>query len=150
MTIKSFRRRGLERFFQSGSKAGIQPKHARKLRLQLFALDNAKGPHDLNAPGWDLRPLVGALRDHWAICVSGNWRVTFKFENEDAILVDYQDYHQESLCTTRPIPDWFFASISGTRPFPAQQSISAQRALLCRVCSTAKPASRRTWRSVWQ
>jgi proteic killer suppression protein len=91
--IKSFRHRGLERFFQSGSKAGIQPKHAQKLRLQLFALDNAKNPYDLNAPGWHLHPLTGALKDNWAISVSGNWRLTFKFEKEDAILVDYQDYH---------------------------------------------------------
>ena len=89
--IKSFRHRGLERFFRSGSKAGIRPKHAQKLRLQLFALDNAKNAYDLNAPGWHLHPLAVAFKDHWAI--SGNWRLTFKFEKEDAILVDYQDYH---------------------------------------------------------
>jgi len=47
----------------------------------------------MNAPGWKLHPLAGALRDHWAVSVSGNWRLTFKFEGEDAILVDYQDYH---------------------------------------------------------
>lgn len=91
--IKSFRHRGLERFFRTGSKAGIQPQHAPKLRLQLFALDNARSPRDLNAPGWRLHPLTGPLKGHWAISVSGNWRLTFKFEGEDAILVDYQDYH---------------------------------------------------------
>lgn len=91
--IKSFRHRGLERFFRSGSKAGIQPKHAEKLRLQLFALDNARSPKDMNAPGWRLHSMAGALKDHWAISISGNWRVTFKFEDEDAILADYQDYH---------------------------------------------------------
>jgi proteic killer suppression protein len=91
--IKSFRHRGIERFFRTGSKAGIQAKHAEKLRLQLFALDNAEGPGDLNAPGWRLHPLTGPLRDHWSISVSGNWRLTFKFEGEDAILVDYLDYH---------------------------------------------------------
>lgn len=91
--IKSFRRRGLERFFRTGSKAGIQPKHAAKLRLQLFALDNARRPQDLNPPGWRLHPLTGPLRDHWAITVDGNWRVTFKFEGEDVILVNYLDYH---------------------------------------------------------
>jgi proteic killer suppression protein len=91
--IKNFRHRGLERFFLAGSKAGIQPKHASKLRLQLFVLDNARGPGDLNAPGWKLHPLAGTLKDHWAVSVSGNWRLTFKFEGEDAILVDYQDYH---------------------------------------------------------
>ncbi len=83
----------MERFFRTGSKAGIQPKHAEKLRLQLFALDNARSPQDLNAPGWRLHCLTGALKDHWAISVSGNCRVTFKFEGEDASLVDYQDYH---------------------------------------------------------
>jgi proteic killer suppression protein len=91
--IRSFRHRGIEGFFRTGSKAGIQPKHAEKLRLQLFALDNAKGPGDLNAPGWRLHPLTGTLRDHWSISVSGNWRLTFKFEGEDAILIDYLDYH---------------------------------------------------------
>jgi toxin HigB-1 len=91
--IRSFRHRGLERFFRAGSKAGIQPKHVEKLRVQLFALDNARGPQDMNAPAWRLHSLAGALKDHWAISVSGNWRITFKFEDEDAILVDYQDYH---------------------------------------------------------
>jgi proteic killer suppression protein len=91
--IKSFRHRGVEKFFLSGSKAGIQAKHAGKLRLQLFVLNSAKQPRDMNAPGWKLHPLSGELRDHWAVSVSGNWRLTFKFEGEDAILVDYQDYH---------------------------------------------------------
>ena len=91
--IRSFRHRGIEKFFRTGSKAGIQAKHASKLRLQLFALDNAKGPADMNAPGWKLHPLAGTLKDHWAISVSGNWRLTFKFEGENAVLVDYQDYH---------------------------------------------------------
>ena len=91
--IKSFRHRGIEKFFLTGSKAGIQPKHADKLRIQLFALDNAKSPRDLNAPGWKLHSLAGDLKNHWAISVSGNWRLTFAFECEDAILVDYHDYH---------------------------------------------------------
>jgi toxin HigB-1 len=83
----------MERFFQAGSKAGIQAKHAEKLRLRLFALDAAKGPGDMNAPGWRLHRLAGTLKDHWAVMVSGNWCLTFKFESEDAILVDYQHYH---------------------------------------------------------
>ena len=93
VVIRSFRHRGIERFFHTGSKAGIQAKHADKLRLQLFALDNAKRPTDVNAPGWKLHQLSGALKGHWAISVSGNWRLTFRFEGEDAILVDYQDYY---------------------------------------------------------
>jgi toxin HigB-1 len=91
--ICSFRHRGLERFFRTGSKAGIQPKHAAKLRLQLFALDNAKSPCDMTAPGWKLHRLTGELAGHCAVSLSGNWRLTFTFEGEDAVLVDYQDYH---------------------------------------------------------
>jgi toxin HigB-1 len=91
--IGSFRHKGIEQFFRTGSKAGIQAKHAARLRLQLFALDNAESPADMNAPGWRLHALGGKLDDHWAISVSGNWRGTFKFEGEDAVLVDYQDYH---------------------------------------------------------
>jgi len=91
--IRTFRHKGIEAFFTSGSKAGIQPKHAAKLAVQLFALDSAKHPLEMNAPGWGLHPLHGALEGHWGISVSGNWRLTFKFEVEDAVLVDYQDYH---------------------------------------------------------
>ncbi len=91
--IKSFRHRGIEKFFKTGSRSGIQAKHAEKLRRQLFALDNASSPQDMNAPGWRLHQLKGGLEGHWAIDVSGNWRLTFAFEDEDAILVDYQDYH---------------------------------------------------------
>jgi proteic killer suppression protein len=84
---------GVEKFFRSGSKAGIRPKHAGKLRLTLFALDNARRPGDMNPPGWKLHPLAGEFKDHWAISASGNWSLTFKFEGEDEVLVDYQDYH---------------------------------------------------------
>ena len=91
--IKSFRHKGVEQFFRKGSKAGIQPKHAERLRLQLFALDNAKSPQDMNAPGWRLHSLRGNLEGHWSVDVSGNWRLTFTFEGEDAVLVDYRDYH---------------------------------------------------------
>jgi proteic killer suppression protein len=91
--IKSFAHKGLERFFRTGSKAGIQAQHAARLRLQLGMLDDVGAPEDMNAPGWRLHPLHGDLKDHWSVTVSGNWRLTFRFEGEDAILVDYQDYH---------------------------------------------------------
>jgi proteic killer suppression protein len=91
--IKGFRHKGIEQFFRTGSKAGIQPKHADRLRKQLFALDNAKAADDMNAPGWRLHPLHGDLEGHWSIDVSGHWRLTFTFEEEDAVLVDYRDYH---------------------------------------------------------
>ena len=91
--IKSFRHAGIEKFFATGSKAGIQPSHAGKLGVQLFQLNRAKTPSDMDAPGWGLHPLHGDLKDHWAVKVNGNWRLTFAFELENAILVDYQDYH---------------------------------------------------------
>ena len=91
--IKSFRHKGLESFFRTGSKAGIQPAHAKRLRAQLAKLDTSKGPEDMAMPGWKLHPLFHDLAGHWAVSVSGNWRMTFTFDNGDAILVDYQDYH---------------------------------------------------------
>ena len=91
--IKSFRHKGVVQYFKTGSKARIQAKHAERLRKQLFALDSAKVPQDMNAPGWRLHRLRGELENHWAVDVSGNWRLTFAFEGEDAVLVDYKDYH---------------------------------------------------------
>ncbi|MBZ5510506.1 MAG: type II toxin-antitoxin system RelE/ParE family toxin [Acidobacteriia bacterium] len=91
--IKSFRHKGVEQYFKNGSKARIQAKHAERLRKQLFALDSARAPQDMNAPGWRLHRLRGDLENHWAVEVSGNWRLTFAFEGEDAVLVDYKDYH---------------------------------------------------------
>lgn len=91
--IKSFRHNGIERFFKTESKAGIQPKHAAKLKVQLFLLNAVERPEEMNVPGWDWHPPKSDLAGHWAIKVNGNWRLTFSFEGKDAILVDYQDYH---------------------------------------------------------
>lgn len=91
--IKSFRHKGLQCFFEDGSKAGIQAQHAGKLRVMLTRLNVAKSAADMNATGWRLHALKGNLSAHWAIWVDGNWRLTFAFEGEDAILLDYQDYH---------------------------------------------------------
>jgi proteic killer suppression protein len=91
--IKSFRHAGVEKFYKTGSKAGINPDHAKKLRLQLFALSQAKSALEMNGPGWDWHALKGDMKGHWSVSVNGNWRLTFAFEDEDAILVDYQDYH---------------------------------------------------------
>ena len=91
--IKSFKHKGLKAFFESGSKAGIQPKHATRLRLMLSMLDNAKHPDDMNAPGWRFHPLTGDLAGHFSVTVNGNWRMTFSFDAEDADVIDYQDYH---------------------------------------------------------
>jgi proteic killer suppression protein len=91
--IKTFRHKGLQEFFATGSKAGIQPHHASRLSRQLRRLDCAENANDMNVPGWKLHHLEGALADHYAVWVNGNWRVTFMFDGENAVLVDYQDYH---------------------------------------------------------
>jgi proteic killer suppression protein len=97
--IKSFRHTGLQAYFETGSKSGIQAKHAVRLQIQLTALHSATQAEDMNAPGWKLHKLSGknpkgqSVQDHYTISVSGNWRLTFYFEGEDAVLVDYQDYH---------------------------------------------------------
>ncbi len=91
--IKSFGHAGLEKFFKTGSKAGIQPAHAKKLRIRLAVLDKSIDPQGMNVPGWRLHSLSGDMESHWSIWVNGNWRMTFRFEGEDVILVDYQDYH---------------------------------------------------------
>ena len=91
--IKTFRHRGIEKFFLTGSKAGIQPKHESRLRILLTTLNLASTPQDMNRAGWDWHPLTGDLKGHWSVSVNGNWRLIFGFEGEDAILVDYRDYH---------------------------------------------------------
>lgn len=91
--IKSFRHKGLQRYFETGSKAGIQASHATRLRLQLAALNQATKPEDMSAPAWALHPLKGGLKGHWAVTVNGNWRMVFTFDGTDAVLVDYLDYH---------------------------------------------------------
>ncbi len=93
MAIKGFRHRGLKRFFATGNKAGIQAKHADRLRLILGRLNAASDPRDMNLPGLDLHELHGARKGTWAVKVSGNWRVTFGFAGKDAEGVDYEDYH---------------------------------------------------------
>lgn len=91
--IRSFAHAGLKRFFESGSKAGIQPHHATRLQLQLGVLNQTTSPQDMAVPSWRLHKLTGNLSDHWSVTVSGNWRLTFRFDGCDVILVDYQDYH---------------------------------------------------------
>ena len=90
--IVDFKHKGLERFFNTGSISGIQAKHSTKLQRQL-ALNEAQSIEEMNFPGWKLHPLKGNLKDHWAITVNANWRITFTFKNGNAHIVDYQDYH---------------------------------------------------------
>ena len=93
MAIKGFRHKGLEQFFATGTKRGIQAKHHDRLRLILGALNAATSPQDMNLPGLDLHELQGARKGTWAVKVSGNWRVTFVLTGKDAAHVDYEDYH---------------------------------------------------------
>lgn len=91
--IRSFRHKGLEAFYRRDSKAGIQPHHGNRLHAQLTALDSATCAEEMNFPAWRLHPLTGELSGFWAITVNGNWRLIFRFDGEDAELVDYLDYH---------------------------------------------------------
>jgi proteic killer suppression protein len=91
--IKNFCHKGLENFFRTGSMAGIITQHAKKLRFILAMLDTAEDATDMDAPGLQFHKLVGDLKDTYAISVNGNWRITFKFEDGHAEIVNYQDYH---------------------------------------------------------
>lgn len=91
--IKSFAHKGLEKFFKTGSTAGIQAKHATRLRLMLSFLNRAKTAQDMNLPGYRLHPLKGDMRSLWSVTVNANWRMTFRFEDGHAYVVNYVDYH---------------------------------------------------------
>jgi proteic killer suppression protein len=91
--IRGFKHKGLGRFFETGSKSGIQAQHAERLRLILAQLNAATAPRDLALPGLDLHPLKGDRKGVWAVSVSGNWRITFRFVGKDADSVGYEDYH---------------------------------------------------------
>lgn len=91
--IQSWRHKGLRNFFETGSTAGIQPQHKNRLKIILQRLNAAIQATDMNTPGMKFHGLHGKLKGHYSVSVNGNWRVIFKFENQDAILVDYVDYH---------------------------------------------------------
>ena len=91
--IHSFKHKGLERFFKTGNKSGIQVKHAKQLQLILGRLNASTSSEDMNLPGLYLHSLSGKRSGYWSVRVSGNWRVTFRFKGVDAEIVDYEDYH---------------------------------------------------------
>lgn len=91
--IRSFKHKGLDKFFRSGSTAGIQAAHANRLRLILGRLNVASEVEDMDLPGLRLHELSGKRSGIWSVTVSGNWRVTFRFEEGDAEIVNYEDYH---------------------------------------------------------
>ncbi|MDR0625734.1 MAG: type II toxin-antitoxin system RelE/ParE family toxin [Bifidobacteriaceae bacterium] len=91
--IKSFRHKGLRELFEDGSVVGVRPDHARRLRMQLAALDSARVIGDIDIPGFRLHPLKGRRPQRWSVTVSGNWRMTFEFHDGNAYVLDYEDYH---------------------------------------------------------
>ncbi|GBE12359.1 plasmid maintenance system killer protein [bacterium BMS3Abin13] len=91
--IKSFLHKGVERFYRTGNKSGIQARHAAKLRRILIRLEVAAAPMDMDLPGFRLHPLHGNRRSVWSVTVQANWRVTFRFNGQDVEIVNYEDYH---------------------------------------------------------
>jgi len=91
--IKEFKHKGLEKFFLSGTKVGIQAKHANRLRIVLGRLHASTTPRDIALPGLKLHELVGNRKGIWSVKVDGNWRITFEFRGKDVYVVDYEDYH---------------------------------------------------------
>ena len=91
--IKSFRHKGLKKFFETGIRTGIQPKHAKRLRMQLAALETAQSIEDLEIPGFRLHALNGGDKGRWSIWVNGNWRITFEYIDGHVYVLDYEDYH---------------------------------------------------------
>jgi len=91
--VRSFRHKGLRKYFESVNVAGIQPKHAKRLRMQLAAIDTAHSIADIDVPGFRLHSLRAGAQGRWSIWVNGNWRLTFEFREGDAYILDYEDYH---------------------------------------------------------
>ncbi|PIP02312.1 MAG: Killer protein [Zetaproteobacteria bacterium CG12_big_fil_rev_8_21_14_0_65_54_13] len=91
--IRSFKHKGLRKFYETGSSAGIQSVHQQRLRMMLAALDTATVIEDMDIPGFRLHPLKGSRQGLWSITVNKNWRLTFSFEHGDVHVVDYEDYH---------------------------------------------------------
>lgn len=91
--IQSFRHKGLKKLFESGSAAGIQPYHTRRIRVLLAALDTAQSVEDMDIPGFRLHSLKGSEQGRWSVWVNGNWRLTFEFNDGHAYVLDYEDYH---------------------------------------------------------
>ena len=91
--IKSFKHKGLEKFYATGSTKGIQAKHSKKIRMQLAALDTAQTIEDIDIPGYRLHQLKGSQKGYWSITVNANWRITFEFTDGNVYIVNYEDYH---------------------------------------------------------
>ena len=91
--IESFRHKGLRKLFETGNASGVQASHAKRLRMQLAALDTARTIEDMDIPGFRLHTLKGQMRGRWSVTVNDNWRLTFEFRDGNAYVLDYEDYH---------------------------------------------------------
>ncbi|MBS9431991.1 MULTISPECIES: type II toxin-antitoxin system RelE/ParE family toxin [Photorhabdus] len=91
--IKSWKHKGLRKYYEKGTTAGIVAHHANRLDLLLNALDLASGLNDLSLPSFQLHPLTGDRKGIWAVSVSSNWRLTFEFNDGDVYILNYEDYH---------------------------------------------------------
>ena len=91
--ILSFKHKGLKQLFEEDDTRKVKQDHVKRLARILAALDAAGSPEQLDAPGWGLHKLKGELKEFYAVKVSGNWRVIFRFEDGDVLDVDYLDYH---------------------------------------------------------
>ena len=90
---KSFQHRGLQALYEKGETRRLPPQHIPKLRDILATLNHSRSPADMGLPGFKLHPLKGNLRGYYAVSVSGNWRMTFRFEDGHAVDINYTDYH---------------------------------------------------------
>ena len=91
--IRTFKHKGLQTFFEHGTLVKIKASHAKRLRLILAKLNTSTSVNDMNFPGSNLHPLRGEMQGFWAVDVNGNWRIIFRFEEEDVYQVDCVDYH---------------------------------------------------------
>lgn len=91
--IRSFRHKGLARYFERSETKGLQAAHVARIGRILDMLDAAERVEDMELPGFNLHPLKGDRKGRWAVSVSGNWRITFAFADGEAADIDLEDYH---------------------------------------------------------
>lgn len=91
--ILNYRHKGLELYATKGDPSKLNPAHITKIRLILTRLDAASNPEEMNQVGYGFHSLKGDLKGFYSVKVSGNWRIIFRFEGENAVDIDYLDYH---------------------------------------------------------
>ena len=91
--LKTFKHKGLEAYFSEDDRRLLNPQHVGRIRRVLDLLDDAVKVEELNIPGYGLHPLKGDRKGEWSMKVSGNWRITFRFDEGNAFDVNLEDYH---------------------------------------------------------